>query len=135
MPARRYDALSGRVGCCFVHALATEITGFWQHHWNTERFIVLQTVILQRARNMTRSGAIQRRIDCRLDAREVGEFEILAEDTARNCMQYISISRGEDTPEHWAKIYHSLVLWGKLCSAVRWIADKDKGGVFQPGDI
>ena len=33
MPARRYDALSGRVGCCFVHALATEITGFWQHQW------------------------------------------------------------------------------------------------------
>ena len=60
---------------------------------------------------------------------------MLAEDTAHNCAQYLSNSRGEDIPEHQANIYHSLVLRDKLRSAVRWIKDREKGGVFHPGEI
>ena len=85
MPARRYDAPSGRVGRRFMYTLAVELTGVRPRHWNTERFIVFKTVILQRSRQVTRSGAIRRRIDCRLDAWESGEFGILAEDTAHTC--------------------------------------------------
>ena len=36
--------------------------------WNLERFIVFQTVILQRARHVAASHAIRRRIEKRLDA-------------------------------------------------------------------
>ena len=36
--------------------------------------------------------------------------------------------------ESWAKIYHRLVLRGKLRSVVRWITDREKDRVFQPGD-
>ena len=32
--------------------------------------------------------------------------------------------------KHWAKIFHSLVLRGKLLSAVRWITDREKGRIF-----
>ena len=60
---------------------------------------------------------------------------MLAEYTARTCAQYLSTSRGEDTLEHRAKIFHSLVIRGKLRSSVRWITNRDKCGVFQPGDI
>ena len=56
----------------------------------------------------------------------------MAEDTACTCAQYLSTSRGEDTPEHWANILQSLVLRGKLCSAVRWITNREKFGFFQP---
>ena len=111
MPARWYDALSGRVGRRFVHALAVELIGFRQHRWNAERFIIFQTVILQRALNVIKSCEIRRRIDRRLDAWEAGEHEMLAEDTVRTCTQYLSTSKeGGDSLEHWAKIYHSLVL-------------------------
>ena len=37
--------------------------------------------------------------------------------------------------EHRAKIFHSLVIRGKLRSSVRWITNRDKCGVLQPGDI
>ena len=57
---------------------------------------------------------------------------MLVEDTARTCAQYLSTIRGEDYPEHRAKIYHSLVLQGKLQSVLRWITDRGKGGVFKP---
>ena len=53
MPARQYDAPSGTVGRRFVQALDAELTGVWQRHWNVERFIVFQTVTLQRARHVT----------------------------------------------------------------------------------
>ena len=82
------------------------IKWFWfqQRRCNTERFSVFRTVIIQRDRHMNSSGAIRMRIDLRLDASEAGEFEMLAEDMARTCAQYLSTSMGEDTLEHWAKV-------------------------------
>ena len=53
--------------------------------WNSERFIVFQTVILQRARHITASQAIRQRIEKRLDACGEGKHAMLVEDTLRAC--------------------------------------------------
>ena len=58
---------------------------------------------------------------------------MLMEDTSRTCVQYLSTSRGGYYPEHRAKIYHILVLQGKIQSTVRSIMEREKGGLFQPG--
>ena len=42
--------------------------------------------------------------------------------------------QGEDSPEHRAKIYHSLVLRRTLQSEVCCITEREKGGVIQPKD-
>ena len=84
---------------------------------------------------MTFYGLIRRRIDRHLDAWEAGELGILAEDTARTSEQYLATNRGEDSVEHQAKIFHRFVLRGNLCSAVWWITDREKRGVFQMGGI
>ena len=68
MPSRRYDVPSGRVGSRFVGTLGEELKGGRDRRWNSGRFIVFQTVILQQARNVTASQAIQWRIGKRLDA-------------------------------------------------------------------
>ena len=81
-------------------------------------------VILQRAQHVIISGAIWKTINRLLDAYETGKFGIPAEDMACNCAQYLSTTRGEDTVEHRAKIFHIPVLRGKLQSAVRWITDR-----------
>ena len=57
------------------------------------------------------------------------------EETLRTCTQYLTAVRREDYEEHRAKTYHSLVLQGKLRMAVRWITERDKGGVIQPTDL
>ena len=36
--------------------------------------------------------------------------------------------------EHRAQTYHSLVLRRKLLTAVKWITERETGGVFQPGE-
>ena len=106
-----------------------------QCRWNSERFIVFQTVIIQLSKHVNSSGAFRWNIDRRLDAWEGGEFRMPAEDTAHTCAQYISTRRGEYTAEHREKIFHSLVLRDKLRSDFRWIPDREKGRSFQPGDI
>ena len=103
MPAQIYDAPRRRFGRSFVYVLGAELTGVWQRCWNAERLIVFQTMILQHDQQLTRSGAIQKRIEHWLDACEAGEFGMLAEDTARTCVQYISTRRGEDTMDTWRR--------------------------------
>ena len=68
MPPRRYEAPIGTGGRRFVNALAEELRGICDRQWNSERFVVFQTVTLQRARHVTTSRDIRRRIERRLDA-------------------------------------------------------------------
>ena len=49
IPSRRYDAPNGKVGRRFVVALVGELRGVQDRVWNSERSIVFQNVILQRA--------------------------------------------------------------------------------------
>ena len=46
---------------------------------------------------------------------------MLEEDMFQTCAEYLTTSRREDTAEHRAQTYHSLVLRGKLRTTVRWI--------------
>ena len=59
---------------------------------------------------------------------------MLVEDIERSCVHYISTRRGEDYLEQRAKIYHSLMLRGKLQLTVLWLKEMEKGGVFHPED-
>ena len=134
MPLRRYDVPSGKVGRRFVRMLGAKMQRVRDRRWNSERFIVFQTVILQQARHVTASHAIRGRIEKRLDAWGAGKHAMLVGDTLRSCEEYLTAAWREETAEHRAQIYHSLVLCGKLRSAVRWITERETGGVLQPCD-
>ena len=67
-------------------------------------------MILKRAQHVTTSHTIQRRIKKRLGSWEAVIHGMLVEETLRNCVQYLTASRIEDTNEHRKKTYHSLVL-------------------------
>ena len=59
---------------------------------------------------------------------------MLVEDTLRTCAEYLTVDQREDLAENWEQTYHSLVLWGKIRTLVRWIAEWEKVGVIQPGE-
>ena len=101
---------------------------------NLERFIVFQMVILKQARYVTTSHATQRRIGKRLDAWEAGHHGMLVDDTLCMCAQYLTVARREESDDHQSQTYHSLVLGGNLRMSVRWITDRETGGVLQPGE-
>ena len=58
---------------------------------------------------------------------------MLVEDTLRSCEEYLTVARREETAEHQAKTYHSLVLCGKLRTMVRLITERESGRVLHPG--
>ena len=59
---------------------------------------------------------------------------MLVKDTLRLCEEYLTVARREETAEHQAQTYHSLVLRGKLRTAVQWITERETGGILQPGE-
>ena len=82
----------------------------WTRLWNSERFIIFQTVTLQRALHVKASWDIRRRIEKRLDAWEAGSYAMLVEDTLKSSTQYLTAVRREETSEHRSKSFHGLVL-------------------------
>ena len=54
----------------------------------------------------------------RLDAWEDGKYWMLVEDILRTCAEYLTVAQREESADHRAQIYHSLVLWGELRTAV-----------------
>ena len=93
MPSRRYDVPSRKVGRWSVGMLGVKMQGVRDRRWNSERFIVFQTVILQRARHVTASHAIRHRIKKRLDAWGAGKHVMLVGDTLRSCEEYLTAAR------------------------------------------
>ena len=93
MPSRHYDAPSGKIGSRFVRALNTDLRRVRDRWWNLERFIAFQTVILQRARHVTASNAIRRRIEKRLGAWDAGRHSMFVEETLRTFAHYLTATR------------------------------------------
>ena len=102
--------------------------------WNSERIIVFQKVILQRAQHVTKSHAIRRRIGKQLDSWEAGCHGMIMEETLHTCAQYLTVACREESEGNRAQTYHSQVLRGKLQTAVRWITEREMGGVLQHGE-
>ena len=59
---------------------------------------------------------------------------MMMEDTLQMCAEYLTVAWKEETAEHREQTYKILVLRGKLRTAVRWITERETGGVLQPGD-
>ena len=93
MPLRRYEAPCGKVGRRYVNVLVRELRGVRYRRWNSECFIVFQTVTLQRAHHVTASRDIRRRIEKRLYTWEAEHYVMLVEDTLRSCTQYLTAVR------------------------------------------
>ena len=73
-----------------METLGRELHRVWDRKWNSEQFIVLQTVILQQAQHVTASHTIQWRIGMRLDAWGSAHHGMLVEESLRMCAQYLT---------------------------------------------
>ena len=58
---------------------------------------------------------------------------MLVKDTLCMCAEYLTVFQREETADHRAQTFHSLVLRGKIRMAVRWITERETVGVLHPG--
>ena len=55
---------------------------------------------------------------------------MFVEDILRTCAQYLTTALREESEEHRDRNFHSLVLLGKLRTAVHWITERETGGII-----
>jgi hypothetical protein len=134
-PSQTYDAPKGAVGTRFIEELAELILGILDRRINAEQFIVFQMVMLQRSREVTGASAIRRRITRWLDAWKERKFDMLVQSTVRDMESYLSSKQRGVTKEQRAKIFHGKMLQGNVRGAVRYLTDREQGGILLPDDI
>ena len=79
-----------------MKTVAEELQGVTERRWNSERFIVFQSVILQRSREVKKAKDIRRRIEGRLRDWKEGKYDMLVQDTVRTSLSLIQDIKGGD---------------------------------------
>ena len=88
--------------------------------------------LLTRDRNTKGEPAIKRRLTARINDWEAGKYEALFEDTLRSVKVNQRWKQGNEETNHKARIFHCLVMRGKVRTAARYITQRESGGVLQP---
>ena len=135
LPPSHYNVPRAGVGKDFVNTLSSIMNDVIDRKCNMEKFLTFQMVILQRIPAVKTMSDVRRRLKWRLDLWKSKQYTVLVEDTIRSMEASLSKARGSTTPAQRAKAFDAKVKRGKLRSAVRYITDREGGGVLYPQDI
>ncbi len=138
LPFRRYDLPGGNVGRKFIDSLSKEVELVADQKGCSERMIVFQVIILQKEILVKKTADIRRVIQRRLQLWDEGQFDVLMQEAMRCSETFLKRYRKENRQgahDHTVKVFHRLMLQGKLRSAVRWITERDQHGLLQPTDL
>ena len=113
---------------CLLHCA---VTG---RRSNSEKFIVFQSVILQRSREVKKTKDIRRRIEGRLRDWKEGRYDMLVQDTVRTSMSLIHDIKQGMSEEQIGKRFTKMVLEGKIRQAVRFATERGQGGALSAKD-
>ena len=124
----------GAVAKEFVAAYEATINSFVDGSQNSEIFICFPSLILQKDKNFKRTRDIRNLIKRRLKMWQNGLHEELIKE-AEQCDRNLPRSSTKMTEDKEAKIFSNLVLQGRLRDAVRFITDRQGGGVMDPDEV
>jgi hypothetical protein len=91
-------------------------------------------VTLQNKPLVSRARDIKKRLEWRMDAWLKNQHLMLVQDTENMLERMLTKKQGMTTPEQRPKTFHQKVLKGDLHGAVRYITDREMGGVLLPDD-
>ena len=123
------------VGKRFVRLLAELWRGVLERRWNSELPLIFPACILRVARGTVETRKIKQRISQRLDLWEDGKVEALVSQVESAALWEGRLSRRQQDEESEARRFNSLVLAGRLRSAVRNLTAREGGGVRAAGDV
>lgn len=132
---QQYNLPTGAVGRRFIETLTDLLIGVKRRKWNSERFFVFQTVVLQRTRDCVKARDIKNRLSWRMDAWDAGKFGMLVQTAVDDMTASMRFKRGGTTAEQRAKIFHAKMLRGDVRGAVKYLMATEEGGVLMPDAI
>ena len=104
---------------------------------HSDRVLCFSRLLLQREKMVTKTKDVRMLVERRLRSWINEEFDALMSEAIRcgkqRCHQHKK-DVGSDE-EHTIKIFSRLIIQGKLRAAVRWITERDKGGVLHPEEF
>ena len=138
LPFRRYDLPGGNIGRRFVDILTKEVELLASLKECSERLVVFQFVILQKEVLVTKTADVRRLISKRLEMWAEGSYGALFSEAVRASQSHGKRLARSSTPrehDHTIRVFHRLIIQGKLRSAVRWITDRDQNGLLSASDM
>ena len=127
-----YTCPGKAAGKDFINQLCEEFLGVTERKWNSERPLVFCLAMLQKKPGITQSSDIQRRLKYRLEEWKAEKYKALLETTERLMQAAMTNSQGGTTQEEQLKKYNQLMLLGNPRAAVRYLKDREGGGVLEP---
>ena len=105
----------------------------------SERLFVFQVVLLQRDATVSKSADVHRLIARQLQLWEDSQFQVLLQETEHSdkslgCLQHVSRELQQAHCAHTSRVLHCLMIQGKVCAAVCWITEREKGGLLEALD-
>jgi hypothetical protein len=87
------------------------------------------------AREVKKAKDVEKRLTWCMDAWQQGKFSMLIQNTEQTMDSLLSAKQGRLTPVQLAKIFHQKMLRGDMRGAVRYLTDREKGGLLQSNNI
>jgi hypothetical protein len=103
-----------------------------ERKWNSGRPLVFCLAMLQKKPGITQSSDTQKCLRHRLKEWMADKHKALIETTERLMLDAMSTSQGGTTQEERLKKYNQLMLLGNPRAAVRYLTDREGGGVLEP---
>jgi hypothetical protein len=134
---KQYSLPGGAIGRDFVDQLADEIDALAKGRTRSEQIIVFSAVLLQKDPHVKKTCDVRRLLNRRLRLWREGHFDELLQEAVRCDMQLRrAIDKRTRTPidEVVHRVFTRLMLQGKVREAVRWITNRESGGILSPDD-
>ena len=138
-PAKSFDVIGGHIGRKLIDILIKEIQLLSSGQMPSDRLHVFLRVLTQKVNGVKGWKEIRRVIQRRLEDWEEGNIEKLIQETLRASISLrsnINHNQAKSTnEEHTQRVFCRLIWEGKVRAAVRFLAERDKGGVLHPDDM
>jgi hypothetical protein len=138
VPAQAFNVVGGHIGGRVVDAVTREVELLATGKEPSDRLNVFLRVLTQRVDGVKGWNDTRRVLQRRLEDWEAGNFDKLVQETLRASALFKSrVHRSQPSgadSEHTQRVFCRLIDEGKVRAAVRFLAERDKGGVLHPDE-
>jgi hypothetical protein len=124
-----------KVSVAIVRTLMSLVNGLVDRKHNLENYLVFWIVMLQKTRRAKKTGSMNKLIAARLKDWEAGKYESLVTSAEAAIRTFTTTRFGTASPEERAQTFHRKVTQECVGSAVKYLANRDSGGVLSPSAV